>query len=40
MDFPWGTPEIVFKFRHPDEQQATAMEVKAERSRLATESAW
>jgi hypothetical protein len=25
--FPVGDPEIVFKFRHPDEQQATAMDV-------------
>ncbi len=26
--FPVGDPEIVFKFRHPDEQQATAMDVR------------
>jgi hypothetical protein len=26
--FPVGDPEIVFKYRHPDEQQATAMDVR------------
>ena len=26
--FPVGDPEIVFKFRHPDEQQATAIDVR------------
>jgi hypothetical protein len=26
--FPVGDPEMVFKFRHPDEQQATAMDVR------------
>jgi hypothetical protein len=26
--FPVGDPEIVFKFRHPDEQKATAMDVR------------
>jgi hypothetical protein len=26
--FPVGDPEIVFKFRHPDEQAATAMDVR------------
>ncbi len=26
--FPMGDPEIVFKFRHPDEQVATAMDVR------------
>jgi hypothetical protein len=26
--FPVGDPEIVFKFRHPDEQQATAVDVR------------
>ena len=26
--FPVGDPEIVFKFRHPDEQQATALDVR------------
>jgi len=26
--FPVGDPEIVFKFRHPDEQSATAMDVR------------
>ena len=26
--FPVGDPEIVFKFRHPDEKQATAMDVR------------
>jgi hypothetical protein len=26
--FPVGDPEIVFKFRHPDAQQATAMDVR------------
>jgi hypothetical protein len=26
--FPVGDPEIVFKFRHPDERQATAMDVR------------
>jgi len=26
--FPVGDPEIVFKFRHPDEAQATAMDVR------------
>lgn len=26
--FPVGDPEIVFKFRHPDEQQAAAMDVR------------
>lgn len=26
--FPVGEPEVVFKFRHPDEQQATAMDVR------------
>ena len=26
--FPVGDPEIVFKFRHPDEQRATAMDVR------------
>jgi hypothetical protein len=26
--FPAGDPEIVFKFRHPDEQQATALDVR------------
>jgi hypothetical protein len=26
--FPEGDPEIVFKFRHPDEQTATAMDVR------------
>jgi hypothetical protein len=26
--FPVGDPEIVFKFRHPDEQQATTMDVR------------
>jgi hypothetical protein len=26
--FPVGEPEIVFKFRHPDEQQATQMDVR------------
>ena len=27
--FPVGDPEIVFKFRHPDEQKATALDVRA-----------
>src|SRR3974390_3258694 len=26
--FPVGDPEIVFKFRHPDEQKATALDVR------------
>jgi hypothetical protein len=26
--FPVGDPEVVFKFRHPDEQQATALDVR------------
>src|SRR5580693_10075283 len=26
--FPVGDPEIVFKFRHPDEQRATALDVR------------
>ena len=26
--FPVGDPEIVFKFRHPDEQTAAAMDVR------------
>jgi hypothetical protein len=26
--FPVGDPEVVFKFRHPDEQQATAVDVR------------
>jgi hypothetical protein len=26
--FPVGDPEVVFKFRHPDEKQATAMDVR------------
>jgi hypothetical protein len=26
--FPVGDPEIVFKFRHPDQQEATAMDVR------------
>ena len=26
--FPVGDPEIVFKFRHPDEQKATQMDVR------------
>jgi hypothetical protein len=26
--FPVGDPELVFKFRHPDEQKATAMDVR------------
>jgi len=26
--FPLGDPEIVFKFRHPDEQKATALDVR------------
>jgi hypothetical protein len=26
--FPVGDPEVVFKFRHPDEQQATAIDVR------------
>ena len=26
--FPVGDPEVVFKYRHPDEQQATAMDVR------------
>ena len=26
--FPVGDPEIVFKFRHPDEKQATALDVR------------
>jgi hypothetical protein len=35
--FPVGDPEIVFKFRHPDEQKATAMDVRP-RSRENTGS--